>query len=500
MNLSNYINGTCQPIGTILTESVRQRDIEKAMKLINSYLLKRKIYTIKNIRDIVVEGKRRVGVFVWAENNMGAVFVWALEDAANIESVMFTNDSTTAEYCWSLGEPEKFVWDIKVEAKGANIVQMCKLVESVLTGKVKMDVGSISAKIQDAQLFESFVNEESTSNNPVVRELLKKRDRLYMKMRHMARRGEDTSAIEVELNDTKAEIVKARAAVRANVTSTLQADPEIIDIQNQFEEEERATPEERFDDMAAYISSVIQGVRPLALICGAPGVGKTYRVMQTIKGFNLEHGRGYKLLKGKCTPTALYTALYEMRDPGQLIVYDDCDSIFKDSDAINLLKAAYDSSDDRWVTWAVSRPPVVSQEEGELMGIVPDEKGRYVLPKEFEYKGSGIIITNWRAGMIDTAVRNRALMCDLDFTTDEILGLIEELAPKIKPGIIPDAAKQKALNYLREMADKNMPMELSIRSFTLCAGLFNTDAPERTVMRRINEQMKLASDRGGKSY
>lgn len=505
ISLSEFI---MESVPQLMCESIRQRDIEKAIKLISSYLNKRKIYTTKYIREFSIDGQARLGVTVWNEKDQGACFVWAMGDTAHIEQVLFTSQSNLMDIVWMSGEPTQFKWDVQVLAKGANLVQVCKLVEGVLSGRVAMTTQAINAELKDAQLFENLKEEDATkaeeilevSKDPVIADLERRRSNMYMKLKEWSKKGKDTSGLQAEYDALKAELDAARLQVKANVMSTMNADKEINNLQAQFEEEERATPEERFDDMKSYIYNVIAGIKPLALLCGAPGVGKTFRVMQAVKGTGKRHGIDYKILKGKCTPTALYMALFEMRDEGKLLIFDDCDSIFKDSDAINLLKAAYDSGDERYVTWAVARPPQVSAEEGEMWGIAPNDKGQYLLPREFEYNGGGIIISNWRAGMIDTAVRSRALICDLDFTTDEILGLIEGLAPKIKPGIISDQAKYRALEYLKEMAEKKMPMELSIRNFTLCASLFDTDAPEKTIMRRINEQMRLASERGGKSY
>jgi hypothetical protein len=181
---------------------------------------------------------------------------------------------------------------------------------------------------------------------------------------------------------------------------------------------------------------------------------------------------------------------------------DDCDSVFKDDDAINLLKAAFDSSDERWVTWNVSTNIPMSTELAETCddAVWDDVKDRWYYPKQFLYEGGGIIITNFRAGQIDTAVRNRALICDLDFTTEEILSLIRGLAPKIMPDVLTPEAKEQALDYLEELANKNAPVELSIRSFTLVAGIFGSNDSDKSKKRQIREQMRLQSERGGKKY
>ena len=61
-------------------------------------------------------------------------------------------------------------------------------------------------------------------------------------------------------------------------------------------------------------------------------------------------------------------------------------------------------------------------------------------------------------------------------------------------------AKQQAIDYLQELVDKKAPVELSIRSFTLCTGIFQSDSSTASKMRRIREQMRLQAARGGKKY
>ncbi len=501
MDLSSFIKESVRPI----YEGVRSRDVEKAIRLISSYLRKRKIYTVPDIYNMTIEGKNKLAVYVFNEKAEGGLFVWDLAASAQVEAVMFTKDFNEAFLTSHYPENNSHNYDVYVEAKGANTVQMCKLVEAVLTGKVAMKADAIRAQIKDAQLFESVSSHKVTVNeakDPLIAELERKKGNMYQRLRDAQKKGKDTSDLQTQYDAIVAELADARVAIRGNVTTAATPDKEVEQVNDLFEDEERATPEERFDDMKNYIYNVIAGIRPLALLCGAPGVGKTFRVMQAVKGSGKEQNRDYKLLKGKCTPSALYMALHDFKNEGQLIIMDDCDSVFKDPDAINLLKAAFDSSDERWVTWGISTPIAMPTEMAEMCddAVYDTAKGRWFYPKEFLYEGGGIIITNYSAGQIDTAVRNRALICDLSFTTQEVLDLVRGLAPKIKPGIIPNEAKEKALEYLQELADKKAPVELSIRSFTLCAGLFASDAPDKSVRRMINEQMRLQFARGGKKY
>lgn len=513
MDLSSFIKDSCSPI---ISEGIRSRDIEKAMDLINRYLLKRKIYTVQQIFEMKVENKPKMVVLCWTDKNECAAFIWDMGRTAQIEACGFSDNFDEIMVSLHFGDIKKLAWKVYVEAKGANTVQMCKMVESVLTGKTKMEIGDIRNLIADAQLFESLdglISQPLYEDDAFLADLKRKKGNLYQRLNDAKKKGqtEKVASLQKEYDEIVAQLNGARADIRGNVSTSGVVDSEVVNYDKMFEDEVRATPEERFDDMKSYIFNVVKGIRPLALLCGAPGVGKTFRVMEIVKttksqihGGPMQRDVDYKVVKGKCTPTALFTSLHDFKEEGQLLIFDDCDSIFKDGDAINLLKAAYDSSDERIVSWNTSAAIPMPVEDGGAPdcddAVFDASKGKWYYPKDFIYNGSGIIITNFSAGQLDTAVRNRALICDLNFTVEEVLELVRGIAPKIKPGVISDAAKEKAMEYLKELADKKVPMEISIRSFTLCAGMFDEDAPEAAIKRRINEQMRLQFARGGKKY
>ena len=153
MDLSSFIKESVGPIH----EAVRSRDIAKAIGLISSYLRKRKIYTVPNVFDMTINGKNKLAVYVFNEKAEGGLFVWDLAASAQVEAVMFTKDFNEAFLTSHYPDNATHNYDVYVEAKGANTVQMCKLVEAVLTGKTAMSPEAIRAQIKDAQLFESTI-------------------------------------------------------------------------------------------------------------------------------------------------------------------------------------------------------------------------------------------------------------------------------------------------------------------------------------------------------
>jgi hypothetical protein len=114
-----------------------------------------------------------------------------------------------------------------------------------------------------------------------------------------------------------------------------------------------------------------------------PGVGKSYGVEEQLTKDSmfdaLSGGRKkYEVVKGAMTALGLYAKLYEYSDAGNVLVFDDCDSVLLDDLALNILKAALDSGKKRMIYW--------NAESNKL--------AREGIPDKFEFKGSACFITN----------------------------------------------------------------------------------------------------------
>lgn len=257
--------------------------------------------------------------------------------------------------------------------------------------------------------------------------------------------------------------------------------------------EETDDPELAFKKMEGYVKMVIKGINPSLILCGAPGVGKTFRVRQTLKAAGYVEEKNLFTIKGKCTPRRLYLALYDYKDKGDIVLIDDADGLVgpkAPEDCINILKGALDSTSEkegRLITYGVA-------------GKITDDDGNE-LPKRFYYNGSVIIITNYNAGSLDTALRGRSYIQDIHFSTESVLKLIKILMPNLNSETVTMKSKTKAYDYLIELLKSGMDMEVSIRTFNICATLFESmDGDDELAKAMIKEQMKLQADRLKNKY
>lgn len=259
----------------------------------------------------------------------------------------------------------------------------------------------------------------------------------------------------------------------------------------------RKDPEQVFKEMRKYVKMVIKGITPSVILCGAPGVGKTFKVKQELKAAGYNEGHNLCTIKGKCTPRVLYTTLMNYKKKGDIVVIDDADGLVgpkAPEDCINILKAALDSTGD---------------EEGRLVsygvaGVIRDDEGME-LPKKFYYNGGCIVITNYNAGQLDTALRGRSFIQDIHFTVEEVLQIIKKLLPNLDPEHLSPKAKMQAYDYLVKLNEHKSKMEISLRTFGICAKIFEAcnedpDFTDEDAESMVTEQMKLQADRGGKKY
>ena len=139
----------------------------------------------------------------------------------------------------------------------------------------------------------------------------------------------------------------------------------------------------RFDILEDMTQATKEGTVRAMIVTGPPGVGKSFGVDKVLKKedlFNTMGGRKpkYEVVKGAMSAIGLYCKLYEYADKGNVVVFDDCDSILLDDLSLNILKAALDSSTKRMIHWNTDSHKL--RAEG--------------VPGSFEFKAGAIFITN----------------------------------------------------------------------------------------------------------
>jgi hypothetical protein len=118
--------------------------------------------------------------------------------------------------------------------------------------------------------------------------------------------------------------------------------------------EERTGMAEQYQQLIDKVELVAGGksnfIKSL-LITGAPSSGKTFSVMKTIRELGLEEGRDYVVKKGHITTKGMLRVLIEQING--LVIFDDCDSVVEEKQAVNMLKGALDTDPIREISYDV---------------------------------------------------------------------------------------------------------------------------------------------------
>ena len=225
----------------------------------------------------------------------------------------------------------------------------------------------------------------------------------------------------------------------------------------------------RFEILKDMTKAVKSGDVRAMIVTGPPGVGKSFGVEEVLAKDDLFDMMGqrkpkYEIVKGAMSAIGLYSKLYKFSDAKNILVFDDCDSILLDDIALNILKAALDSSKKRTISWNTDSR--VLRSEG--------------IPDKFEFKGGAIFITNLKFENVRSkklqdhlaALESRCHYIDLKMDTDrEKVLRIKQI---VKDGMLDsyeleDVAKDEVVDFIEE--HRATLRELSLRTVLKCADL-----------------------------
>jgi hypothetical protein len=285
------------------------------------------------------------------------------------------------------------------------------------------------------------------------------------------------------------DVIPASAADCATTTS-IEANyetPKRKEKAMQLETDEQAIERirERFDILEEMTEGAVDGTVRAMIVVGPPGVGKSFgveKVLDKSAMFDKIGGRRprYEVVKGAMSAIGLYCKLYNYSGEGNVLVFDDCDSVLMDELSLNILKAALDSSKKRTICWNTDSRMLRSE------GV----------PDRFEFKGSAIFITNIKFENVRSAKLKDHLgalesRCHyLDLTLDTARDKMLRIKQIMLDGMLDhyefeDGAKQELYEYVDTNKDKLR--ELSLRTVIKIADLKKMCGPGNDKWKRLAE-------------
>lgn len=257
-----------------------------------------------------------------------------------------------------------------------------------------------------------------------------------------------------------------------------------------FAEESDAEIVERLRERFAMLTDMTKAVKKgdvrAMIVSGPPGVGKSHGVEEVLDRYAMMETMGarktHEVIKGAMSALGLYAKLYKMADAGNVVVFDDCDSIFADELSLNILKAALDSKKNRKIHWNTDSYKL--RQEG--------------IPDCFTFKASAIFITNLKFDKVKGKLREHLAALEsrchyMDLTIDTDREKMLRIRQVVTDGMLDqyrftDEQKEDIIDFCD--VNKNRLRELSLRSVLKVADLVRAfpdhweAMAENTVMRR----------------
>ncbi len=224
---------------------------------------------------------------------------------------------------------------------------------------------------------------------------------------------------------------------------------------------------ERFSMLSERTKAVKKGDVRAMIVSGPPGVGKSHGVEEVLDRYKMMEDMGgrktHEVVKGAMSALGLYAKLYKMADEGNVIVFDDCDSIFSDELSLNILKAALDSKKNRKIHWNTDSHKL--RQEG--------------IPDCFTFKASAIFITNLKFDKVKGKLREHLEALEsrchyMDLTIDTEREKMLRIRQVIQDGMLSgynlsDEVKLDIIDFVD--VNKKRLRELSLRTVLKVADL-----------------------------
>jgi hypothetical protein len=283
---------------------------------------------------------------------------------------------------------------------------------------------------------------------------------------------------------------------------------------------EMQDPDTLYGHMSQLVQMACKGTLRSLLIYGGPGTGKTFTIMKTVNDMGFVKGKDYVKLSGKASPIEIYKTLFMFREGG-LVIFDDLDSMWRNEDATNILKAALDTSPVREISWVSSQTINVSRMSDEardklfkqidrqisgepLDDEMPpedededqdeDSKGKkkkrgtatsagtfnpdkLKYPSTFDFTGRVIFISNLKKDEFDSAILSRSAKINMDLTPEQILERMRKILPTLGGDDVPLPQKEELLDHLLVMHKKKEITAVTMREFTKGLDIVRSGVP-----------------------
>lgn len=240
--------------------------------------------------------------------------------------------------------------------------------------------------------------------------------------------------------------------------------------------------DETLDDLYEITRRLAAGAFNSLMVSGRAGTGKTFSVTKALKDEGLVEDDDFIVVSGAVSVIMMYKKLFQYRN--QVLVFDDCDAVFRDETGRNVLKAALDTKKVRRISYLKKTGLVFDPKDfendpqGEFNAI---ESG--LIPAYFDFGGRVVFISNLPKDKADPdgAIRSRSILIDVNPDDSTLMERIKILLPYLEPIDMPLKDKEAIYEFMKKAKD------VSMRTFVKAAGFKQAGLPnwERMAQRYL---------------
>jgi len=314
----------------------------------------------------------------------------------------------------------------------------------------------------------SYAKEVETlqeSVNEAARGVLKPQEQ-KMVMKQL-KSGKSAAKISRDLGISYGAILK----LKRNKNVTLE-EPAAVQVNEETLKDKVKFLDETLDDIYQISRKVAAGGFNSLMISGRAGTGKTYSVEKALADEGLIIDDDFIMVSGAVSTIMMFKKMFQYRT--KVLVFDDCDAVFRDENGRNILKAALDTKKVRRISYLKKSGLVFDPKDYEM-----DPEGEFnmiengMVPAYFDFAGRVIFISNLAKDKADPdgAIRSRSILIDVNPDDATIMERIKTLLPYLEPR---DMAMEDKLEIYEFMKTAN---DVSMRTFVKAAGFKDANLP-----------------------
>jgi len=435
---------------------------------LRSYILNEASFGNKNLEKVVKLILKTLG------SKVGSKFYPFGGQGNNFErfSKSNGNNGIGMMYILDYGTLVRFNWESNKKSTTLTSIDVWNDMKNIEQPDFNLDIPADYNIVQSINLIANFIKSPTASVSEMA-----------ARGQYGPKRVADAEKYGIDINDPKF-VAKVRKAERKagigikskkGVKEKSTSSKDVNNARKLLAGKKVADPEIIFQDLEDLIKMVGSGIQKSLMITGMAGIGKTYTVTTEIEKLLGPQGDKWTLVKGKTSPLGLYSALFLNRD--KLIVFDDVDSVFKNKDTVNMLKAALDSYDKRVISWISPITVDVSRLDPESVQKLYDDieekletdplNAKIKYPNTFEFTGRVIFISNIHESKMDKAIKSRSFVIDITLKAKDVFNRMASIINEILPNVAL-SEKERVLKFLKE---KSQTGEKDVDIRTLINGI-----------------------------